>query len=328
MLRYRTFTTEIYAEYRTSFDNGGASLVACVLLLLCLIVLALEFRLRGRARYERVDRGARRAALRYELGRWRWPVVGGYALLAIVTLVVPLGMIGFWLTQEGAAAVTPAEVSPKLLLDATMSSVGFGLLAALVTVVLAFPLALLLVRYPGRIATAMERLYFRARRAWPRDCAGHRVALGARVAAALSGCDALDRRVRDPLSAARARQRARGADAGATASRRHRTLARARFCTNAFSCHAATRGTGLWLSRRHGLHIGRDRAQRNPIVSAARYTHPRDAGLVEYVDACVCSRRSLCGVADGHLICASGVLFAMLGRSALFEPNRHSTASS
>lgn len=162
MLRYRTFTTEIYAEYRTSFDNGGASLVACVLLVLCLILLALEFRLRGRARYERVDRGARRAALRYELGRWRWPTVAGFTTLAIVTLGVPLGMIAFWLTQEGAAAITPAEVSPKLLFDATMSSVGFGLLAAVVTVVLAFPLALLLVRYPGRFVTLMERIVFLA----------------------------------------------------------------------------------------------------------------------------------------------------------------------
>jgi iron(III) transport system permease protein len=162
MLRYRTFTTEIYAEYRTSFDNGGASLVACVLLLLCLFMLALEFRLRSRARYERVDRGARRAALRYELGRWRVIIVAGLGTLAVLTLGVPLGMIAFWLTQEGAAAITPAEVSPQLLFDATMSSIGFGLLAAIVTVALAFPLAFLLVRYPGRIATAMERIVFLA----------------------------------------------------------------------------------------------------------------------------------------------------------------------
>jgi iron(III) transport system permease protein len=162
MLRYRTFTTEIYAEYRTSFDNGGASLVACVLLLLCLIVLMLEFRLRGRARYERVDRGARRAALRYALGRWRGVVTICFAMLNMVTLGVPLGMIAFWLTQEGAAAVTPAEVSPQLLFDAALSSITFGLLAAVVTVALAFPLALLLVRYPGRIVTAMERTVFLA----------------------------------------------------------------------------------------------------------------------------------------------------------------------
>lgn len=162
MLRFRTFTTEIYAEYRTSFDNSGASLLACLLIALCLICLALEFRVRGRARYERVDRGARRAALRYELGRWRWVVAGGFVVLSIVTLGVPLGMIGFWLTQEGAAAVTPAEVSPQLLLDATVSSVGLGVAAAVVTTLLVVPLGFLLARYPGRLATAFERTVFLA----------------------------------------------------------------------------------------------------------------------------------------------------------------------
>ena len=162
MLRFRTFTTEIYAEYRTSFDNSGASLLACLLIVLCLVCLAFEFRVRGRARYERVDRGARRAALRYELGRWRWIVWAGFAALSIVTLGVPLGMIGFWLTQEGAAAVTPAEVSPELLFNATMSSVGFGLAAAALTTLLVLPLAFLLARYPTRLATLFERTVFLA----------------------------------------------------------------------------------------------------------------------------------------------------------------------
>ncbi|CAB3749001.1 ABC transporter permease [Paraburkholderia humisilvae] len=162
MLRFRTFTTEIYAEYRTSFDNGGASLLACLLIGLCLVCLALEFRVRGSARYDRVDRGARRSALRYELGRWRWVVAAGFIALTIVTLGVPLGMIGYWLTQHGAAAVTPAEVSPQRLFGATLSSVGFGLAAALVTTLIALPLAFLLARYPGRLATTLERTVFLA----------------------------------------------------------------------------------------------------------------------------------------------------------------------
>src|SRR5471032_2069458 len=68
LLRFRTFTTQIYAEYRTSFDGGGASLLACLLIVICLIVLAFEFRVRGAARYARLDRGTRRAALHYRLG--------------------------------------------------------------------------------------------------------------------------------------------------------------------------------------------------------------------------------------------------------------------
>ncbi len=47
LLRFRTFTTQIYAEYRTSFDGSGASLLACLLIVICLFCLAFELRVRG-----------------------------------------------------------------------------------------------------------------------------------------------------------------------------------------------------------------------------------------------------------------------------------------
>ncbi|CAH2777029.1 MAG: Ferric iron ABC transporter, permease protein [uncultured Caballeronia sp.] len=161
LLRFRTFTTQIYAEYRTSFDSSGASVFACILIAMCLFCLALEMRVRGGARYERVDRGVRRAALRYELGAWRWAVVAAFVVLAIITLGVPIGMIGFWLTQSGAA-ITPAEVSPELLIESTLSSIGYGCAAAVVTTLACVPLAFLLVRFPSRIATMFERIVFLA----------------------------------------------------------------------------------------------------------------------------------------------------------------------
>jgi len=129
---------------------------------MCLVCLALEMRVRGAARYERVDRGTRRAALRYELGPWKWLVVAAFAVLSMVTLGVPIGMIGFWLTQSGAAAITPAEVSPELLLESTLSSLGYGVVAAIVTTLACVPLAFLLVRFPSRIATSFERIVFLA----------------------------------------------------------------------------------------------------------------------------------------------------------------------
>ncbi|SAL21207.1 ABC Fe3+ transporter, inner membrane subunit [Caballeronia sordidicola] len=162
LLRFRTFTTQIYAEYRTSFDSSGASVFACILIAMCLLCLTLEMRVRGGARYERVDRGVRRAALRYELGRGRWIVASGFAALAVVTLGVPIGMIGFWLTQSGAAAITPAEVSPELLLESTLASLSYGFAAAIVTTLACVPLAFLLVRFPSRLATLFERTVFLA----------------------------------------------------------------------------------------------------------------------------------------------------------------------
>src|SRR5581483_10476616 len=157
LLRFRTFTTEIYAEYRTSFDGGGASMFACVLIVIGLTCIAFEHRVRGHARYARIDRGTRRAAARYTLGPWRWLVVAGFALLSIVTLGVPLGTIAYWLTQHGAAAVTPTEVSAASLWDAATTSLSLGLDAAIVTTALALPIAFLLVRYPGRYAVWLER---------------------------------------------------------------------------------------------------------------------------------------------------------------------------
>jgi len=75
LLRYRTFTTEIYAEYRTSFNGPGASLLAGVLILLCLICLAFELRVRGAAQYGRIGRGTLRRSAAYELGGARWPAL-------------------------------------------------------------------------------------------------------------------------------------------------------------------------------------------------------------------------------------------------------------
>jgi iron(III) transport system permease protein len=162
LLRFRTFTTEIYAEYRASFDSAGASLLACVLIVLCLVCLAAEFRVRGAARYERLDRGTRRVALRYRLGRARWLMAAACTLLALTTLGVPLGMVVYWLTQHAHDAVTPAAVSIAALTDATLASVGFGLAGAALTTTLALPLGFLLARHPGRFATVLERTVFLA----------------------------------------------------------------------------------------------------------------------------------------------------------------------
>ncbi|WP_295960127.1 iron ABC transporter permease [Rhodoferax sp.] len=162
LLRFRTFTTEIYAEYRSSFDSSGAALLACVLIGLCVLCLLAEARVRGHARYHKPDRGTRRAALVYRLGWTRLPVLGGLALLVATALGVPLLAIGYWLTQTGADATTPVLATAALLWQATANSVQLGLAAALLTTALALPLAILLVRYPGRWSSLLERCVFLA----------------------------------------------------------------------------------------------------------------------------------------------------------------------
>jgi len=157
LLRFRTFTTELYAEYRTGFNGPGEALLALVLLSLCLFCLFAELRIRGLARYARIGSGVRRPAAPLSLGRAHLAVLALFALLALAALGVPLGMILYWLTRHASAAVTPAEVSLEGLAEATFSSVWLGLAGAALTVVLALPLGLLATRYPGRLVTLLER---------------------------------------------------------------------------------------------------------------------------------------------------------------------------
>ena len=162
LLRFRTFTTELYVEYRTGFNGPDASLLAVVLLLLCLVCLVAEVKVRGTARYARLGPGTRRRGVLLELGWTKLPMLAAFGALVAATLGVPLGMIAYWLTQHGSAAVSPAEASAARLLDAALSSVWLGLAGAAVTVALALPLGFLASRHQGWLITLLERTAYLA----------------------------------------------------------------------------------------------------------------------------------------------------------------------
>lgn len=148
LMRFRTFTTEIYAAYQAGFGGAEASALAIVLLVLCFTCLAAEVSLRSRARYGRVGRGVRRAPARYPLGRWRLPTLLGLMLLAGLSLGVPVGTVLFWLIHHGTDAVTPDEASLGALVAATCATVQLGFGAAVLTLTLALPLAIVSIRWP------------------------------------------------------------------------------------------------------------------------------------------------------------------------------------
>lgn len=157
LLRYRTFTTEIFAEYQASFDSSGAALLSFGLILLCFGTLSGEYWLRGGARYARLGRLTRRAPLCYALRGKKLVVLGGLSLLVLLSIGVPVGTVLYWLTRHGSAATTPAEASFASLTTATFSSLGFALAAAVLAVFLAFPVAFLAVRCPGPLVSLIER---------------------------------------------------------------------------------------------------------------------------------------------------------------------------
>ena len=160
LLRFETFTTELFAQFRTGFDGPPLSLLAVVLLVLCVACLIGEMKVRGRARYARVGAGTRRNSRLAPLGWTRWPVLIGFVALTLATLGTPLGMVGFWLTQHASAATSRSAPSLARLFDATLASVGYGLAGAAAAVLLAAPLGYLATRYPSRWTVLLERIAY------------------------------------------------------------------------------------------------------------------------------------------------------------------------
>jgi iron(III) transport system permease protein len=156
MLRFQTFTTAIYDQYKLSFDGAAASMLASVLVLLCLVLLVTELGARGRGRYARVDAGSARPPAPARLGRARWAVSGGFLGLIGLALGLPLGTLVYWV----ATGSSSAEFDLGTVLAATGTSLKLGLGAAALTTLLALPISVLAVRHPSRAATLIERVTY------------------------------------------------------------------------------------------------------------------------------------------------------------------------
>ena len=97
MMRYQTFTTAILQQYAVGFSDTRGSLLASVLLALCLLVLTLEVAARGRARVARLGPGSGERPQPARLGRWTVPALTGLGLLVVLAVGVPVVMVLRWL---------------------------------------------------------------------------------------------------------------------------------------------------------------------------------------------------------------------------------------
>lgn len=152
MLQFPTFTTAIYDQYSSTFNGPAANMIAGVLVLCCVLLLSLELRLRGRRHYARVAHGAARPVERQRLRAARVPVTLAVAALVALAVGVPTYSLVHWL-WVGSSTSFPAGD----LLAAAGTSLGLGAAGAVLTVVLALPVAWLAVRHRGTVSTLVER---------------------------------------------------------------------------------------------------------------------------------------------------------------------------
>jgi iron(III) transport system permease protein len=151
MVRFDTFTVAIFQQYQVTFDGAAGSMLAGVLVLVCLSLLIAEAAVRGTARFARIGSGAPRAASPVHLGRNTFAAIGVLTLLAGLALGVPVWTILRWLWIGGVAAWQPGEIGTAFL-----QTIGLAAMAAVLTTVLAFPVAWVAVRSKGLLARAVE----------------------------------------------------------------------------------------------------------------------------------------------------------------------------
>ena len=149
----QTFTTAIYQQFELEFSNANAAMLSAVLLVMCLSLLWLELKVRGKGRHIRIGQGAARHAEQVNLGKWSLPGQLYCLALAVIGSGIPLGMLAYWLIKGSSAAFPLAEIG-----EALFSSLSLALGGAALCLVLAVPVGLLVVRYKGSLAIWAERL--------------------------------------------------------------------------------------------------------------------------------------------------------------------------
>jgi iron(III) transport system permease protein len=155
LLRYDAFTRAIYVQYRASFDRTLAAALALMLVGMALLLLLLEARLRGRASYYRLGAGSARRTRPITLQRGRIPAVVFCVVVFTLSLGLPVGVLCYWLVR----AIRRGDEFPNVS-SAAIHSVTVGAWAAAGAAIAALPVALLVVRYRGRLSRWIETICY------------------------------------------------------------------------------------------------------------------------------------------------------------------------
>jgi iron(III) transport system permease protein len=154
MLRFPTFTTAILEQFQVAFSSSAGSLLALVLIALCLALLTAELLLRGTLRHARLGRGAARRALPARLGTWTVPALAAMTALTVLSLGVPLGSLVYWFR---AGSLADSGFHPADLVSTLWGTLRLAFAAGALTVVAAFPVAWLIARRRTWLSVLVER---------------------------------------------------------------------------------------------------------------------------------------------------------------------------
>ncbi len=152
LMRYEVFSYAIYTQYSGAFDRIYAAWLSLMLLAMALCFVAVEAFVVHRKKYARTGSGVSRQSRPLRLGWWAVPAWVFIIAVAALSLGLPGLILTYWLV------LSPPDIS--FFMDVPMTflqSASAALPAALIAALLAIPVAYLSVRYPSRLAAAVER---------------------------------------------------------------------------------------------------------------------------------------------------------------------------
>lgn len=155
LLRYDAFTRAIYMQYRSSFDRTMAAVLSLVLVAFAMGLVLTEAKIRGRGAYHRLGAGSARKMRPLPLGNWRWPSLIYCGVVLALSIGLPMSVLIYWLIR-GLNRGDRVEG----LGSAAWNSISIGAITALVATLAAFPIAILAVRYRGRLARTIEQICY------------------------------------------------------------------------------------------------------------------------------------------------------------------------
>jgi iron(III) transport system permease protein len=150
LTRYDTFSSAIYVQYNAAYDRVYAAWLGLMLLVITVGTLWLESRLLQNIRFSRIGSGVARYQTLVRLGNMKIPAFLFVIALAVVTLIIPLGTVLFWLLGSAAP-------DWSALLLATQNSALAAAPTAFAATFFAIPLALVGARFVSPFTKLLER---------------------------------------------------------------------------------------------------------------------------------------------------------------------------
>ena len=157
LMRFDAFTRVIFLQYRYTFDRNRAAALALILVVLVLLILWLEYKVRSRAVYYSRGNTSHRPQTLIHLGGWKVPALLFCLTTSSLGLLLPVGVTLFWLVRGLIVGGVDEIASMQQVIQLTWNSISAAGLAAVIATLCALPVAILAVRFPSRITTAIER---------------------------------------------------------------------------------------------------------------------------------------------------------------------------